>query len=57
MEIIIKGGPKELAVLALAVQGRQAEDVAEIVGAEFVKKLHQEIKNQLEAIRSYQESR
>lgn len=56
MEIIIKGEAKEIAALVLAVQKRRAEDVAEEVGAEFSKKLHQRIKDQLEASRSAQES-
>lgn len=57
MEIIIKGEAKEIAALVLAVQGRQPEDVAEVVGAEFARKLHQAIKNQQEAIRFSRESR
>lgn len=57
MEIIIKGEAEEIAALVLAVQRRRAEDVAEEVGAEFSKKLHQRIKDQLEASRSAQESR
>lgn len=56
MEIIIKGEAEENAALVLAVQKRRAEDVAEEVGAEFSKKLHQRIKDQLEASRSAQES-
>lgn len=52
MEIIIKGEAEEIAALVLAVQKRRAEDV----GAEFSKKLHQRIKDQLEASRSAQES-
>ena len=56
MEIIIKGEAEEIAALVLAVQKWRAEDVAEEVGAEFSKKLHQRIKDQLEASRSAQES-
>lgn len=48
--IVISETEEENAAPALAVQGRQEE-------TEFVKKLHQEIKNQLKAIRSSQESR
>ena len=57
MEIIIKGEAEEIAALVLAVQKRRAEDVAEEVGAEFSKKLHQRIKDQLEASRSARELR
>ena len=56
MEIIIKGEAEEIAALVRAVQRRRAEDVAEEVGAEFSKRLHQKIRDQLEAPRSSQES-
>lgn len=52
MEIIIKGEAKEIAALVLAVQGRQAEDVAEEVFSGFAEKLHKEINHRLEASRS-----
>lgn len=49
VEIIIKGEAKEIAALVLAVQGRQAEDVAEEVFSGFAEKLHKEINHRLEA--------
>lgn len=52
MEIIIKGEAEEIAALVLAVQGRQAEDVAEEVFSGFAEKLHKEINRWLEVSRS-----
>ena len=56
MKITVRGEAEEIAALVLAVQRRRAEDVAEDVGAEFSKKLHQRIKDQLEASQSAKES-
>ena len=54
--IATNASAEEIAALVLAVQRRRAEDVAEEVGAEFSKRLHQKIRDQLEAPRSSQES-
>ena len=52
MKITVEGDSKEIAALVLALRERQAEDIS----AEFAAKLHQEIRNQLEAVQGGQES-
>lgn len=49
MEIIIKGEPKEIAALVLAVQGRQMEmeDIADGVGTIFATQVHQLLQKQV----------
>lgn len=49
MEIIIKGEPKEIAALVLAVQGRQMEmeDIADGVGTIFATSVHQLLQKQV----------
>ena len=52
MKITVEGDSKEIAALVLALRERQAEDIS----AEFAAKLHQEIRNQLEAVQGGHES-
>lgn len=49
MEIILKGEPKEIAALVLAVQGRQMEmeEIADGVSTIFAAKLHQTFQEHL----------
>lgn len=59
MEVILKGEPKEIAALVLAVQGRQMEmdEIADGVGTIFATKLHQTFQEHLAEARARREAR
>lgn len=58
MEVILKGEPKEIAALVLAVQGRQVEmeEIADGVGEIFATALHQKLQADLAKARARRES-
>lgn len=59
MEMIIRGEPKEIAALVLAVQGRQMEmeEIADGVGEIFATKIHQQIQSDLAKARARRAAR
>lgn len=59
MELILKGEPKEIVALILAVQGRQMEmeEIADSVGEIFATKIHQQIQADLAKARARRAAR